>query len=307
MDLKFQLDDLRVFALAARKASFAATAMELGTSAAYVSKRIAMLEKALGVTLFHRAARRVTVTDDGERVYQSAQAIFEGVERMGETVAGGRLDPRGALRVTTSFRLGRKHIAPALSELARRHPALRITLDVVDRRVDLIAENIDLDVRVAEVDEPHLVAHRIAGSKKVLSAAPHYLQRRGVPEGIAALARHDCLVLRDRHQAFGVWRLCGPDGFEKVKVTGRLSSNNSEIVRAWAADGQGILLSAHWDVAADLNHGRLVHLLPAYSEPADIWAASTVRLSHSAKVRVCVAFLQEQLTSGPFALERVGG
>ena len=78
MNLDFQLEDLRLFCLAARKASFAATAMELGTSPAFISKRIAILEKALGVTLFHRAARRVTITDDGERVYASAQQIFEG-------------------------------------------------------------------------------------------------------------------------------------------------------------------------------------------------------------------------------------
>lgn len=140
MNLNFQLDDLRLFCLAARKASFAATAVELGTSPAFVSKRIAILEKALGVTLFHRTARRVVVTDDGERVYASAQRIFEGVEHMGETVAGGRLDPRGVLRVTTSFRLGRKHIGPALSLLAQRYPALDITLDLVDRRVDLVSE-----------------------------------------------------------------------------------------------------------------------------------------------------------------------
>jgi LysR family transcriptional regulator, transcriptional activator for dmlA len=304
VNLKFQLDDLRVFCLAARKASFAATAMELGTSPAFVSKRIAILEQALGVTLFHRAARRVTVTDDGERVYASAQQIFQGVEHLGETVAGGRLDPRGALRITTSFRLGRKHIAPALSLLAQRYPALDITLDAVDRRVDLISENIDLDVRVAEVEEPHLVAHRIAESTRVLCAAPSYLERRGLPASIAELSQHDCLVLRDRNQPFGVWRLTGPKGAEKVKVTGRLSSNNSEIVRGWAIDGHGILLPSRWDVHADLLAGRLVSILPAYWQPADIWAASTVRLSHSAKVRVCVRFLQEQLARGPFALKQ---
>src|SRR3978361_1507234 len=123
MSLNFQLDDLRVFCLAARKSSFSATAIELGVSPAFISKRIAILAKALGVALFHRAARRVTVTDDGERVYAAAQKIFEGVDHMGETVAGGQLDPRGTLRVTTSFRLGRKHIAPALSLLARQYPA----------------------------------------------------------------------------------------------------------------------------------------------------------------------------------------
>jgi LysR family transcriptional activator of dmlA len=301
--LNFQLDDLQVFCIAARKASFAAAAAELGMSPAFVSKRIAILEAALGVTLFHRAARRVTVSADGERVYASAQQIFQGVEQMHETVAGDRLDVRGALRVTTSFRLGRTHIAPVLSLLAQRHPALDITLDAVDRRVDLLSDNVDLDVRIGEVEEPHLVAHRIADSPRVLCAAPAYLERRGVPAGIAELARHDCLVLRDRDQPFGAWRLAGPNGIEKVKVTGRLSSNNSEIVRGWAHDGHGILLAARWDVHADLQAGRLVAILPACSQPASIWAASTVRLSHSAKVRACVRFLQEQLASGPFALE----
>lgn len=303
MRLNFQLDDLQVFCLAARKASFAAAATELGMSPAYVSKRIAILEQALGVTLFHRAARRVTVTEDGERVYASAQQIFDGVDHMADTVAGGRLDPRGTLRVTTSFRLGRMHIGPILSLLAQQHPELDITLDAVDRRVDLITEDVDLDVRIAEVDEPHLVAHRIAQSERILCAAPSYLARRGEPASIAELSRHDCLVLRDRHQAFGVWQLQGPHGPEKVKVTGRLSSNNAEIVRGWGNDGHGILLQARWDVAEDLRAGRLLPVLPACTQNADIWAASTVRLSQSAKVRVCVRFLQAQLASGPFALQ----
>ncbi len=306
MNLDFQLQDLRVFCLAARKASFAATATELGVSPAYVSKRIGMLEKALGVTLFLRSARRVAVTADGERVYASAQRIFEGVEHMGETVARDRLDPRGTLRVTTSFRLGRRHIAPALSLLARRHPGLDITLDAVDRRVDLVSENVDLDVRLGEVDEPHLVAHRIAESTRVLCASPDYLARHGAPDGVQDLGRHDCLVLRDRNQAFGVWRLDGPDGATtKVKVTGRLSSNNADIVRGWAVDGHGILCQTSWDLHEDLAAGRLVQVLPAWSQPADVWAASTVRLSHSAKVRACVDFLQRELNGdGPHALRR---
>ena len=111
-------------------------------------------------------------------------------------------------------------------------------------------------------------------------------------------------MLRDRHQTFGTWRLTGPNGIEKVKVTGRLSSNNAEIVRGWANDGHGILLPSRWDVHADLLAGRLVRIFPSHAQPADIWAASTVRLSHSAKVRVCVRFLQEQLGSGPFALQQ---
>ena len=306
MLLNVQLADLRVFCLAARKASFAAAAAELGMSPAYVSKRIAMLERELGVPLFHRAARRVSVTEQGEHVYASAQRILDGVEEMGQTVAGGRLEPRGTLRVTTSFRLGRMHVGPILSLLAQRHPGLEVSLDAVDRRVDLPGENVDLDVRIGEVDEPHLVAYRLADSPRILCAAPAYLDARGTPQDIADLARHDCLVLRERHQAFGVWRLSGQGQTRSVKVTGRLSSNNSEIVRGWAEDGHGVLLQAAWDLSDALRAGRLRHILPAWSQPLAIWAASTARLSQSAKVRVAVQFLREQLAEGEFALRHPG-
>ncbi len=306
MLLKIQLADLRVYCLAARNASFTAAATELGMSPAYVSKRIAILERELGVALFHRSARRVTVTEEGEHVYASAQRILDGVDQMGEAVAGGRAEPRGPLRVTTSFRLGRTHIGPILSLLARRHSALEITLDAVDRRVDLLSENVDLDVRIGEVDEPHLVAYRLAESPRVLCASPAYLDTHGTPEDLADLARHDCLVLRDRNQAFGVWRLMRGDQARSVKVTARLSSNNSEIVRGWAGDGHGILLQAGWDISDDIRAGRLRQVLPEWSQPTSLWAASTVRPSQSAKVRVCVQFLREQLASGAFALRQLG-
>jgi LysR family transcriptional activator of dmlA len=305
LDLSFHLDDLRLFCLAARRASFAATAKELGTSPAFVSKRIAILEKALGVSLFHRASRRVTVTDDGEAVFRAAQQILEGVGRMAETVASGKAEPRGVLRISSGFRLGRRHIAPALSLLARRYPALDIWLEVLDRQVDLIAEDIDLDLRVGEVHEPHLVAHRIAPAWRILCAAPSYLERMGHPKTLADLAQHECLLLRERDLPFGVWRLNGPDGLETVKVSGTLASNNADIVRVWALDGHGILFASDWDVAANLASGELVRVLPAYSHAADVWGVTPLRSSQSAKVRVCVAFLQEQLTQGPHALGSV--
>nr|WP_232540026.1 LysR family transcriptional regulator [Azohydromonas aeria] len=302
MNLSFHLDDLRVFCVAARRASFAATAQELGASPAYVSKRIAILEEALGVRLFHRTARRVSVTEEGEAVYRQAQQVLEGVDRMAETVAAGREAPRGLLRISTGFRLGRRHVAPVLSLLSKRYPELDVWLEVVDRRVDLIAEDIDIDIRVGEVQEPHLVAHRIAPAFRGLYAAPAYLERHGHPRTLADLAQHECLVLRERDLAFGVWRLTGPNGLETVKVSGALASNNADIVRVWAREGLGLVMASDWDVAANLAAGELVRVLPAWSQPADVWGVTPVRSSQSAKVRVCLAFLQEQLTQGPHAL-----
>jgi len=302
MDNSALFTDLRVFYNAVRYGSFVATANELGTSPAYIGKRIALLENALKVKLFHRTTRRVVVTDDGEKVYQWARKILEDVDRMTEDINSGSNEPSGSLRITTSFRLGTNHVAPAISELARRYPKLDVWLEVLDRRVDLVNEGIDLDIRIGQVQEPNLIAHRIAPSNRVLCAAPSYIERRGMPKTLADLAQHSCLVLRERDQAFGVWRLNGPNGVETVKVTGALSSNNAGVVRHWVHAGHGILLIASWDVADSLASGRLVQLLPAYQQEADVWAVSTTRLARSAKLRVCVQFLQEQLTHGQFAL-----
>jgi LysR family transcriptional regulator, transcriptional activator for dmlA len=296
------VDDLRLFCVAARRANFAATAMELGTSPAYISKRVAILEKLLRVKLFHRTTRRVAITEDGETVYQWAQKILEDVDGMREAVTAVRTDPRGELRISTSFGLGRNHLAPAISELAKRYTALEIRLELVDRPVDLITEGFDIDIRVGEVHEPNLIAHRIVEGSRILCAAPDYLRRRGQPNTLADLSEHACLVIRERNQSFGVWRLHGPNGLETVKVTGPLSSNHGDIVRQWCLAGHGIMLRAAWDVASNLQAGELVNILPAYRQPANVWAVSAARLASSAKIRVCVRFLQEQLTRGPFAL-----
>lgn len=301
------LDDLELFCIAARRGSFIATAIELGTSATHVSKRIAILENLLRVRLFHRTTRRVTVTEDGEALYGWAQRILEDAELMTDAIANVSSEPRGVLRITTSFGLGRNHVAPAISELAARYPSLEIRLELVDRPVDLIGEGVDLDIRVGEVHEPNLIAHKILLSSRILCAASVYLERRGHPKTLGDLAQHDCLVIRERDQAFGVWRLHGPHGLETVKVTGPLSSNHGDVVRQWSLDGRGIMLRAAWDVAKSLAAGELVQVLPAYRQPAEVWAVTTARLANSAKVRVCVRFLQEQLTHGAFALDATIG
>jgi LysR family transcriptional activator of dmlA len=295
------LRDLQLFCIVARRSSFIAAATETGISPAHVSKRIAMLETSLGVRLLTRTTRRVSITSDGEAAFQWAQKIIDDVQGMAEAFAGFD-DPRGLLRIGTSLRLGREHVSPALTLLRQRHPGLEIWLELLDRRVDLIGESFDIDIRVGEVVEPHLIAHKIVDSFRVLAAAPAYLERRGAPKTLAELAQHDCLLFRGRDQRFGVWRLSGPNGEESVKVTGPIASNHSDIVRQWAEDGFGIVMGSIWDVAASLQDGRLVPVLPAYRQRADVWAVTSARSSHSAKIRVCIDFLKQQLTHGPYAL-----
>ena len=294
-------DDLRVFAAVVRKSSFGAAATELGTSPAYVSKRIRLLEQDLQVKLLHRTTRRVAVTEEGERVFHWAQRILDDMEQLVQEVAITRSAPRGLLRVSSSFGFGRQIVAPALSRLVERHPGLQVRLEVFDRLVDVAGEGFDLDVRVGDEIAPHLIARRLADNHRVLCAAPAYLQRKGTPRTVADLAAHDCLVIKERDHPFGVWRLRSGAQEESVKVRGPLSANNGEMAVQWAVDGRGIVLRSLWDVGAQLQAGRLVQVLPQWQQEANVWAVYPTRLERSAKVRVCVEFLQEYFRAGGMA------
>jgi len=289
------LEDLRLFCVVVRKQSFAATALELGVSKAFVSKRIAMLEQALGVRLLHRSTRRLALTDHGTLAHQWAQRIQEDVDQLGEAISRKGSAPRGLLRLCTSSGFGRNRVAAAISALALEYPELEVQLELLDRPVDLIAEGFHLDIRVGQVQEPHLIARRIAANQRVLCASPAYLRQHGTPAQLAELARHRCIVIRERDQEPGRWKLSGPAGEEAVRVKGPLSTNNGELVHQWAIDGHGIILRSIWDVGRSLLDGSLVRVLPEYHQQADVWAIYPTRLGTVANVRVCVQFLEAWL------------
>ena len=295
MNKDIENSDLRVFAAVVRKSSFAAAAEELGMSPAYVSKRVAILEQALAVRLFHRSTRRVVVSADGEQVYARALAILSSLDALFDEVAERQGVPRGQLRVSSSFGFGRNVVAPAIAGLVAAHPALQVRFEVLDRLVDIVGEGFDLDIRVGEDIEPSLIARKLMSNHRILCAAPAYLARRGAPRTLAELAGHDCLPIKERDLPFGVWRLRRDADEEVVKVTGPLSTNHGEIALQWAVAGAGIVLRSLWDAQPHLDRGELVQVLPAYTQQANVWAVYPQRLASSAKVRVCVDFLEQHL------------
>lgn len=297
MDKRIDNEDLRVFATAARKASFAAAAEELGMSPAYVSKRIGILEQMLGVRLFHRTTRRVTVSEDGEKVYAHAMTILENLDSLLHEVAERREVPRGPLRICSSFGFGRNVVAPVVARLVATHPMLQVRFEVFDRLVDIVAEGFDLDVRVGDEIASHLIARKLMANHRILCAAPSYLEQHGTPRTLQDLAGHNCLAIKERDLPFGVWSLHSGSGEETVKVTGSLSSNHGEIALQWAVAGAGIVLRSAWDAQPHLDSGELVQILPQYTQSANVWAVYPQRLAGSAKVRVCVEFMEQQLAT----------
>ena len=286
------LTDLRVFILVARRAGFAVVAQELGVSPAYISKRIALLEQNLNVVLLHRTTRRVTITEEGERIYEWAQRILHDVDQMMDELSDVRQVPQGMLRIISSFGFGRQVVAPALSALARQYPQLELRFDVEDRLVDLANEGVDLDIRIGDDIAPNLIARKLGTNYRILCASPSFLAQHGTPKQLADLATCSCLVIKERDHPFGIWQLQNKEGEHVIKVTGPLSSNHGEIVHQWCLDGQGIALRTWWDVCDNIASGHLVHVLPEYYQPANIWAVYVSRLATSAKVRITVEFLR---------------
>lgn len=286
------LNDLRVFMLVARRAGFAAAAEELGVSPAFVSKRVSLLEQTLNVVLLHRTTRRVTITEEGERIYEWAQRILQDVDEMMDELSDVRQVPQGTLRIISSFGFGRRVVAPALSALALQYPQLELRFDVQDRLVDLVNEGVDLDIRVGDDIAPNLIARQLAANHRVLCASPQFLARHPPPKRLSDLAALPCLVIKERDHPFGIWQLHSKEGQHAIKVTGPLSSNHGEIVHQWCLDGQGIALRSWWDVRENIASGHLVHVLPEFFQPANVWAVYVSRLATSAKIRTTVEFLR---------------
>lgn len=264
------LNDLRVFMLVARRAGFAAAAEELGVSPAFVSKRVSLLEQTLNVVLLHRTTRRVTITEEGERIYEWAQRILQDVDEMMDELSDVRQVPQGTLRIISSFGFGRRVVAPALSALALQYPQLELRFDVQDRLVDLVNEGVDLDIRVGDDIAPNLIARQLAANHRVLCASPQFLARHPPPKQLSDLAALPCLVIKERDHPFGIWQLHSKEGQHAIKVTGPLSSNHGEIVHQWCLDGQGIALRSWWDVRENIASGHLVHVLPEFFQPANV-------------------------------------
>ncbi|WP_455921153.1 LysR substrate-binding domain-containing protein [Pseudomonas putida] len=285
-------EDLRVFLTVIRKSSFVGAAEELQQSPAYVSKRIKVLEQVLGTKLLHRTTRRIALTDTGVRAQQWAARILDDMDDFMGELSQVRKAPRGLIHLCSSFGFGRNYVAPAIADLAVAYPDLEIRLDVFDRVVDIVAEGFDLEIRVGDDIPGQHISRQLVANRRIICATPQYLEKRGTPQTIEDLANHDCLVLKERNNMFGVWQLRTDKGEETVRVNGQLSSNNGEIVLQWALAHQGLLLRSMWDVKPLLEQGRLVQVLPDCSQSANVWAVYPTRLAESGKLRACVEFLE---------------
>ncbi|PWV75865.1 LysR family transcriptional regulator [Halomonas sp. A11-A] len=294
-----QLDDLAFFQRLAQAGSLTATARELGLSLSAVSKRLKQLEARLGVTLASRTTRRLTLTPEGERYLVRGAAILEELAELEEALGAQRAELSGPLKINATFGFGRRHVAPLLSCFCARHPGVESTLELTNFPLTPGEQGVDISIRVGEPPDSRLVARRILANRRILCAAPAYVERMPRLAKPADLAKHPCLVLRENDSDFALWRLTrrGAAGEEQaVKVSGPLASNDGEVIVNLALDGHGIVLRSWWDVHAHLESGALVELLPTWQGVrADFYAVYAQRRHVPLRIRAFIAYLEQEM------------
>jgi len=289
-----RLSDLEFFVQLVQQGSLAALARELGITPPAITARLAQLEKRLGVRLLNRTTRRISVTHEGEMYLATGGRLLAELQELEQAISSSKAVPKGLLRVNATFGFGRRHIAPAVVEFARRYPEVEVQLELTDRSVNLADQAYDIGIWFGTIPDSRVVARRIVRNRRLLCAAPEYLARHGVPATPRDLQTHHCIVLRENNAAFGTWHLTRGSKQETVKVRGTMSTNDGETGVVWALAGFGILMRSEWDVHADVAAGRLVPVLKEWSMPsADIFAVYPERANLSAKVSAFIDFLVE--------------
>jgi DNA-binding transcriptional LysR family regulator len=204
------------------------------------------------------------------------------------------------LRVNATFGFGRRHIAPAIAQFVRRHPAVEVQLELTDRSINLADKAFDIGIWFGALPDSRMVARKIATNQRFLCASPQYLKRAGTPLVPRDLQTHQCIVLRESDVAYSTWHLKRGNKQESVKIRGALSTNDGESGVMWALEGLGILMRSEWDVRAHLESGRLVPVLNDWSLPeADVFAVYPERANLSARVGAFIDFLSEWFGSAP--------
>lgn len=247
-----------MFVQVARTGSFTGAARQLGQTPQAITRGIAGLESHLGVRLFQRSTRAVSLTTEGAGLLPRIERLLGDLAE-GERAATGMLaEPRGELAITAPVTFGQLHVVPVVSELLAQHPGLDVRLMLIDRNVRLIEEGIDLAVRIGVLEDSTLRARRIGAVREVIVASPAYLARQGVPATPQDLAGHD-LIISTGPRGPGEWRTIGQSNKHSPRRRLRINSVAAAIDAAEAGVGLANFLS--YQVADALAAGRLVEVL----------------------------------------------
>ncbi|MEM7159868.1 MAG: LysR family transcriptional regulator [Myxococcota bacterium] len=279
--------------------SFSAAARELGVTQPTISKQIAALEAELETALLVRTTRKLSLTDAGNQLYESARSILDEVARTEAAVRRLDQEPVGTLRVNLPLVFGQECIVPLLPEFLRAHPKIELDLHFTDRYVDLLEEGVDIVVRIGTTPDSTLVARKLGLTRRVVVASPDFLARHGMPQQPGELATRPCVVFASGGSG-SRWVFERGGQRSAVRLSSIVRSDNGHVLRDLAVRGVGITTLASWLVAPDIEAGRLVPLLEDYTMPTmDITALYPSRRFLPHRARRFLEFLERRFSGHP--------
>lgn len=290
--------EMEVFVRVVEMGGFSAAARSLELTPSAVSKLIARLEARLGMRLLVRTTRALTMTEEGEAYHRAAQRIIQALDDADQAAAGGAV--RGRLRISAALPFGTMFVAPAIPPFMARNPYLTVELSFTDGIVDLVAEKTDVAIRMGNLPDSGLIARKLGQSRRMICAAPSYLESKGTPASPEDLEHHDCLTFsfrRDRQswpfQKSGV-------GFNQP-ISGNLVVNNGQTMKQMLLAGMGIARMGLFHVAEEIAAGALVPLLEDFN-PGDLELVHAIHVGGGPlppRVRSFIDHMIEALSSQP--------
>jgi len=292
--------DIRFLLTIRDSGSLTAASRKLGLSPSAVTQRLQLLEKKLSMRLVDRSARKLLFTEEGQLLCQRGgdlvqqfDALFDDLhERSGELV--------GTLKINAPLGFGRRYLAPVIAAFQQQHPDVTIALTLSDRPLTETVDRFDIVVHIGELLASNLVGFAIAPNARFACAAPSFVKRFGAPATPDELAQVPCIVLSENNEDVSLWNFSKGKTSRSVRVSSKLSCNDGDVIRRWACEGRGVILRSEWDVADDLQSGRLVRLLPSWKAPdANVIALTHNRAGLPARTRHFMEYLQGQFKPAP--------
>jgi DNA-binding transcriptional LysR family regulator len=286
-----ELSDLRLFTKMVSAGSLSETARRLNSSLTVMSRRLSQMEERLRVRLIDRGSRRFSLTEEGELLFARGMSILAEIDEIEAEVSAKVRTPKGRLRVSAPSEIGRRRIAPLVSEFTELYPATSIELILTDAKPDVLGDELDLGLQTGLPSDGNLIVRKLLRGSRVVCASPRYLSENTAPEVPQDLARHNCIRMIRWGQVFDRWRFVVDGVLQEVVVSGALSANG-DVVHSWILAGRGIGMKARWDIQTDLEDGRLVEVLAPYChDETNLYAVYASRSHLPQRLRMFIDFI----------------
>lgn len=290
-----RLTEMQIYVAVAECEGFAAAARRLGVSPPVVTRAVADLEARLGVKLLNRTTRYVRATDAGQRYLEDARRVLAAADEADEAAIGINAEPRGPLTVTAPVLFGRIYVMPGIVDYLQRFPATEVSALFVDRVVNLLEEGVDVAVRIGELGDSSFKALRVGSVRRTLCASPDYIARCGLPTNPEALTNHTIIVATNLSATIE-WRFKQDEKPLAVRIKPRLSVTSNDSAIEAAVRGLGIARLMSYQVAPELESGKLKILLSEFEPtPVPIHILHREGRYAAAKIRSFIDLMAERL------------